>query len=127
MLGHAKDMSPQRYKFALAVFWLALFAGVVAGIFAAIALLISDHAEISDRAVFDAEELRAADSLDPQEQERGLASYRRSMAAHMWQIAKQREDKIVEKAKHIKRGQWFYLGFLVILLLVCVEITTRLA
>lgn len=127
VMGHAKDMAPGRWHVVVILFWLALFAGTGAGILAAAALFVGDHAEPSDRAIFNAKELREADATEPEDQARGLASYRRSVTLHLWLITKQRAGKMQKKAKALRAGQWFFLIFLVMLLVVSGEIVTRLA
>jgi hypothetical protein len=114
-------------RFVLVTFWIAMFLGISAGICATFALFVRDHAEVSDRAIFNAKELREADDLEFADPTTGLASYRRALTVHLWLVAKQREAKSLVKGQAVKNAQFFFLLFIVSILLICVDIAGRLA
>jgi hypothetical protein len=116
-LLHKHDSAVSK-KAVLVCFLIAATFGVLTGIAAAIALFVRDHAELSDRAIFNVKELRDADATDPNEQQKGLASYRRGITLHLWKIAKQREEKIRKKARAIKAAQVLFFAFLAALIVV---------
>lgn len=130
VLGQAnviKALGRGRWLFLTTSFSLAALAGICAGICAAAALLVRDHAEMTDRNIYDAKALREADVLEHEEQNKGVADYRRSLTIHMWSIVKQRESKLGKKAGWIQAGQICFFAFLALLAVVFVEIVSRMA
>lgn len=96
---------------------MALVLGLTSSIFALRALWVRGSKGISERDVFNETELLAGDWTDGSDGN-GVNRYKRFMVAHIWQVYQTHADNNASKAGDVKRGQWFFIAFLVSLLLI---------
>ncbi len=101
--------------FALVSLGLAVLAGFVAGFCAMRALGVTRLATMNERSIFDMKTLRKADEEDVQ----GIVNYRRFLIPrHVAKIAQVQFNSLERKAKLVRRGQGFYVLFLVFLVVI---------
>jgi hypothetical protein len=99
------------------IFAIAIFSGLVSAIYAVRALALREQLSVNERSVFDQDALRAADQ--DSDLEKGLMEFRKGRIIHFWAVRQRYSATYREKSKLVKRGQWFFLGFLLALVLLC--------
>lgn len=143
LLQHPEYLSPLEHIATLgkwplyaivACYGIALVVGLLASVFAVLALLVTeDYRATSERDVLDEGELGAADDeyiveTSKENGERQFANakaqarFRRYVTAHFWQIWQQHGRLHERKATRIGRGQWLFLGFLSALIIIGIAI-----
>lgn len=127
LLGHPEYLSVVTENTALAMFLLytlAMIAGLFASVWAVRALKVSgEYRNTCEHDVFCEKELSDADDAcgepqTPAENAKAVAMYRRYITSHYWQIWQKHFDIHERKAKIVKRGQMFFLAFLVLMLVI---------
>jgi hypothetical protein len=125
LVGHPEYLSEVTKSTALALFALyvfALMAGLFASGWAVWALKVSgEYRNTCEHDVFNEKELTDADDAcgdaeKPVENAKAVAMYRRYITSHYWLIWQKHFSIHERKAKIVKRGQTFFLAFLVLML-----------
>jgi hypothetical protein len=102
----------------------AMLSGLFASLQAVRALKVTgDYRSVNERDVFNERELTeaddsCADETNASENAKAVAMYRRYMTSHYWVIWQRHFTLHARKARIIKSGQWAFLAFLVLMMVI---------
>jgi hypothetical protein len=103
----------------LGLYAIALLLGLLASIWAVRALFVRDgYRAVTDDDVFNKAMLESVDREAHADSDKAKRLYRRFITVQHWTVYRHHFDVHERKAELIKRGQWFFVGFLVSLLLI---------
>lgn len=103
----------------LGLYAAALVLGLLASIWAVRALFVRDgYRAVTDDDVFNKAMLESVDREAHADSDKAKRLYRRFITVQHWTVYRHHFDVHERKAELIKRGQWFFLGFLLSLLLI---------
>jgi hypothetical protein len=106
-------------RLVLALYALALLCGLLASIWAVRALFVRDgYRAVTDNDVFHKDTLESIDREAFNDSDKAKRLYRRFITVQHWTVYRHHFDVHQRKAKLIKCGQWFFVGFLVSLILI---------
>jgi hypothetical protein len=136
LLQHPERIAFGRVGFdvVVAVFALSLLLGLLASYFALRSMRVSQFEYISEKSVFDNENLRDADSaFEKAWTESGgdrsvadlaaVSVYRRYLTAHLWGMYQRTFDKLEQKAETVKFAQRLYVAFLATIIVIGMALT----
>lgn len=97
----------------LVVIGVVLVLGLAAAGMAIRALRVrQDYGTVNERTLFAKDLLADADSHEKDKQDEAVTMFYRTMTAHLWEIVQQQEKTHGDKAELIRKGQAFFGGFL---------------
>lgn len=113
-LAPAAQLHPKLTMALGAAALIATGLGLLAAVCAVRALGIRSFDGVAEGAIFSRDAIQAAraEGEGKDEQEAGVAVYRRMMIEHLWPVVKAQERNQHEKAQFVRWGHRFFLGFL---------------